>query len=115
MSEAVSTTAAIQSPILLRAPNGAEVWTVIELQGSIESKASSSLNGVEFAQLSWEPNTVSTRARTARAVAQRARSHRPVAGRTFHHLREAEGGRVLGGPQEAARHLPQGRGQPMPL
>ena len=59
MSEAVSTTAAIQSPILLRAPNGAEVWTVIELQGSIESKASNSLNGVEFAQLSWEPNTVS--------------------------------------------------------
>ena len=59
MSEAVSTTAAIQSPILLRAPNGAEVWTVIELQGSIESKASSSLNGVEFAQLSWGPNTVS--------------------------------------------------------
>ena len=78
MSEAVSTTAAIQSPILLRAPNGAEVWTVIELQGSIESKASSSLNGVEFAQLSWEPNTVSTPARTARAVAQRARSHLPT-------------------------------------
>ena len=66
MSEAVSTTAAIQSPILLRAPNGAEVWTVIELQGSIESKASNSLNGVEFAQLSWEPNTVS-----------HARAHRP--------------------------------------
>ena len=65
-AEAVPTTAAIQSPILLRAPNGAEVWTIIELQGSIESKASNSLNGVEFAQLSWEPNTVS-----------HARAHRP--------------------------------------
>ena len=64
--EAVPTTAAIQSPILLRAPNGSEVWTIIELQGSIESKASNSLNGVEFAQLSWEPNTVS-----------HARAHRP--------------------------------------
>ena len=104
--ETVAATAAIQSPILLRAPNGAEVWTIIELQGSIESKASNSLNGVEFAQLSWEPNTVS-----------HARAHRPrrstactlappVAGRTVHHLREAEGGRLLGGPQEAARHLP---------
>ena len=64
--ETVAATAAIQSPILLRAPNGAEVWTIIELQGSIESKASNSLNGVEFAQLSWEPNTVS-----------HARAHRP--------------------------------------
>lgn len=84
-------------PILLRAPDGADIWTIIELQGSIESKAAT-LNGafarltpttqrrhelaydcsrsqvpdvrcvcafvarpagVQFAQLSWEPNSVS--------------------------------------------------------
>eukprot|EP00320_Phaeocystis_rex_P020445 CAMPEP_0119077184 /NCGR_PEP_ID=MMETSP1178-20130426/93166_1 /TAXON_ID=33656 /ORGANISM="unid sp, Strain CCMP2000" /LENGTH=165 /DNA_ID=CAMNT_0007059523 /DNA_START=34 /DNA_END=531 /DNA_ORIENTATION=- len=54
MAEGIA--AAIQSPIFLRAPNGADIWTIIELQGSIESKASNSLNGMQFAQLLWEPN-----------------------------------------------------------
>ena len=83
-------------PILLRAPDGADIWTIVELQGSIESKAATlngaldsltattarpaptctsyatssrpdpnvcvcvaRLTGVQFAQLSWEPNSVS--------------------------------------------------------
>ena len=58
MSSSHEMSAPIQRPILLRAPDGAEVWTIVELQGSIESKASTTLNGVQFAQLSWESNEV---------------------------------------------------------
>ena len=36
--------AASAKPILLRAPEGADIWTIVELQGSIESKAAT-LNG----------------------------------------------------------------------
>ena len=40
----VASSAAPTKPILLRAPDGADIWTIVELQGSIESKAAT-LNG----------------------------------------------------------------------
>ena len=39
-------------PILLRAPNGEVAWTLIELQGAIESRnGAASLDGIEFGKL----------------------------------------------------------------
>ena len=59
----------VAAPIMLRAPDGAAVWTIIELQGSVVCSAGTSLNGLQFAKLSWEPNCV------RHALAHRARPH----------------------------------------
>ena len=40
--------------LVLRAPEGELGWTLIELQGTIESRSGGSLDGLNFAQLVHE-------------------------------------------------------------
>ena len=42
------------SSILLRAEDGESGWTLIELQGTIESRTGAALDGTQFARLSRE-------------------------------------------------------------
>ena len=43
-------------PIQLVAPDGEKIWTIVELQGSIESKEGGALNGQELGQITQRPD-----------------------------------------------------------
>ena len=60
--------------IVLRSPAGEVGWTVIELQGAIESRVGGSLDGVQFGRLQREPGVRPS----PRESRRRVRATRPL-------------------------------------